>query len=190
MRMGLAIEGYNTTVHSRVDRPMTAGTIFLMCREQIDEYGIGNGIASSSWPASSRASRGDAEPAVQRGKTEASVFTWAAAAPVATSVWRSGRAVILFRRRGRRGHASRRASAASRRSPAKHVRGRRSTAVRAVPAAARQPGRRHAGDLRQQSAADPMFLSAGWRSSCSGTAYVIEQSFQRQGYIYNIFYIC
>ena len=32
---------------------MTAGTIFLMwLGEQIDEYGIGNGISLLSWPAS------------------------------------------------------------------------------------------------------------------------------------------
>ena len=52
--LGLAIPGYDTfffTVTTIII--MTAGTVFLMwIGEQIDEYGIGNGISLLSWPAS------------------------------------------------------------------------------------------------------------------------------------------
>jgi len=45
--MGLAVEGYNGTIYwITAVLTMTAGTIFLMwLGEQIDEYGIGNGIS-------------------------------------------------------------------------------------------------------------------------------------------------
>ena len=98
---------------------MTAGTIFLMwLGEQIDEYGIGNGISLSSWPASSPACR--TRPATlffEHGQFKQSVFTLGGTARGDISFEKLLVLVAPVRRgRGRRSSPSPRASGASRRS--------------------------------------------------------------------------
>ena len=144
---------------------MTAGTIFLMwLGEQIDEYGIGNGISLiimagivARIPDATKTLLFDRRRPASRSRSSRSA---AAAAAGDISFEKLLVLIILFVARGRGGHRHHQGAAAHPdavgQARARPARLRRHPAV---PAAARQPGRRHARDLRQQLAACcPFFL--------------------------------
>ena len=167
--------GYDSwlLLHRHAVVTMTAGTVFLMwLGEQIDEYGIGNGI-SLIIMAGIVARMPDATTTslfFERRQLQAvDLHAWRQRRGGDISFEKLHRADRPVRRRGRGGHRHHQGPAAhpdavgqARPRPARLRR------HAAVPAAAGQPGGRHAGHLRQQPADAPdLRLQAGWPSSPS-----------------------
>jgi preprotein translocase subunit SecY len=203
--MGLAIEGYNTFMFMLTSVIiMTVSSVFLMwLGEQIDEYGIGNGI-SLIIMAGIIARMPDAtmglvlahsgEPSITIPllgvKLKASLFTLGGSGTggdvslekllVLILLFVSVVVAIIYITMGQRRIPT---------QSAKHVRGRR------VYGGTRQflPLRiNQAGVMPIIFASSllmiPTFLFT-WLARQWNWAYVLESAFQRQGYVYNIFYI-
>ena len=176
---------------------MTAGTIFLMwIGEQIDEYGIGNGISliimagivaripdatkTLLFDASHRQAQGvDLHPGRLRHRHDVSLEKIVVLICLFVAVV----VAIIAITKGQRRIPT---------QSAKHVRGRRVYGgTRQFLPLARQPGRRHAGHLRQQPA-DAAVLpvhDAAQHQLGRPWAGKLRDVFERQGYVYNIFYI-
>ena len=168
---------------------MTAGTIFLMwLGEQIDEFGIGNGI-SLLIMAGILARMPGAGLAADQADSSAGVGRRRRANSASETMARVGD--LVRGRRGRRGvhHAG----------PAPHSHAKRQARPRparvrrhaAVPAAAGQSGRRDADHLRQQLAAVPLHAvsSAGRSLSAAFWANLNEAFHRGTSFIYNVLYV-
>ena len=196
---GLAIAGlrHASSTSSPSVLTMTAGTVFLMwIGEQIDEYGIGNGISLIIMAGIVARIPDATDSSALRARRPASSSRSSRSAAAARGDIGLEKLLVLVvpvRRRRRRRHRHHQGPAAhpdavgqARPRPARLRR------HPAVPAAAGQPGRRHAGHLRQQPAASCR------PSSSSGSAQTFDwptgrtsstSAFERQGYLYNVFYI-
>ncbi len=192
--LGLALQGYNGFWYVLTSIiTMTVGTIFLMwLGEQIDEYGIGNGI-SLIIMAGIIARIPDATQSLffERGQLRASIFTLGGSGPGDVGLEKIAVLIFLFVgvviaviaiTKGQRRIPT---------QSAKHVRGRR------VFGGTRQflPLRvNQAGVMPVIFASSllliPMFLFKWVASTFDATwAYNLSSSFERQGYLYNIAYI-
>jgi preprotein translocase subunit SecY len=193
--MGLAIEGYNGfwfVLTSIVT--MTVGTVFLMwIGEQIDEYGIGNGI-SLIIMAGIVARIPDATQSLlfERGELKSSIFMLGGSGTggdvglekliVLAFLFVGVVVAVIAITKGQRRIPT---------QSAKHVRGRR------VYGGTRQflPLRvNQAGVMPVIFASSLLVIPAfgfKWLAGISHWrwAYMLESSFERQGYIYNIFFI-
>jgi preprotein translocase subunit SecY len=193
--MGLAIPGYGTAFNIIVSIvTMTCGSVFLMwIGEQIDEYGIGNGISLLIMAGIiARIPMATQTLLFERGHLRASIFTLGGSGVggdvglekiiVLIVLFVTVVVAVIAITKGQRRIPT---------QSAKHVRGRR------VFGGTRQflPLRvNQAGVMPVIFASSllliPMFLfkvlsrNANWE-----WAYRLEIAFERQGYIYNIFYI-
>jgi preprotein translocase subunit SecY len=193
--MGLAIEGYNGPMYVFTSVViMTVGTVFLMwLGEQIDEYGIGNGI-SLIIMAGIIARIPDATQSLlfERGHLRASILTLGGSG-TGGDVGLEKLVVLVFLFVGvvvgviAITKGQRRIPTQS----AKHVRGRRVYG-----------GTRQFLPLRvNQAGVMPVIFASSllmlplfffkWLSRTSNWtwAWYLESAFERQGYLYNIFYI-
>jgi preprotein translocase subunit SecY len=193
--MGLAIEGYNGFMYVFASiLTMTVSTIFLMwLGEQIDEYGIGNGI-SLIIMAGIIARMPDATYGLlfERGHLRSSIFQLGGSGTgadvglekllVLIFLFIAVVVGVIFITEGQRRIPT---------QSAKHVRGRR------VYGGTRQylPLRiNQAGVMPVIFASSLLLIPTGIFAWLSRTfqwhwAYMLETSFQRQGYVYNIAYI-
>jgi preprotein translocase subunit SecY len=191
--MGLAFEQYTGFfyIFSSI-LTMTVGTIFLMwLGEQIDEYGIGNGI-SLIIMAGIVARIPDATQSLlmERGHLRQSIFTLGGSGTagdigleklvVLMILFVAVVVAVIFITKGQRRIPT---------QSAKHVRGRR------VYGGTRQflPLRvNQAGVMPVIFASSllliPMFVFR-WLAQHASWAYTLQAAFERQGYIYNVFYI-
>ena len=171
---------------------MTAGTVFLMwLGEQIDEYGIGNGISLLIMAGIlARMPCAGYEDLIKPiAANAASNWAAAAAAVGVETLAGAGRAV---RGRGRR-------RGVHHPGPAPHPHAKRQARPRPprlrrhppVPAAAGQPGRRDAHHLRQQLAAVPLGDLPVPRPSAIRSFWSrLEQAFHRgDSWTYNVLYV-
>jgi preprotein translocase subunit SecY len=193
--MGLAIGGYNGFSYILVSiMTMTAGTVFLMwIGEQIDEYGIGNGI-SLIIMAGIVARIPDATMSLlfERGRLKPSIFMLGGSG-VGGEVSLEKLVVLLCMfvivvvavvaiTKGQRRIPT---------QSAKHVRGRR------VYGGTRQylPLKVNQAGVMPIIFASSILLLPGflfkWLSQTTGWewAFRVDQSFERQGYLYNLSYI-
>ena len=180
---------------------MTAGTIFLMwIGEQIDEYGIGNGI--SLLIMAGILAR---VPVAIKGLWENSTSKLDPRARQVRDHHDPAPARAVHRGRGRRDRDHREPAADS--HPVGQARARPAGLRRhpAVPALEGQPGRRHADHLRLQPADLPVVrlqqpgqastpgLADGYAgrvgSFFAGLFQELADAFQRQSYIYTVCYI-
>ena len=192
--VGRVMAGYNTVLLllTAMILTMTAGTVFLMwLGEQIDEYGIGNGISLIIMAGIvARIPAATASLFFEGGQ-----FKWIGLHAgrrrrPGHQLREARRADLPVHRRRRRGHRHHQGPAAhpdavgqARPRPARLRR------HPAVPAAEGQPGRRHAGDLRVGSLLMlPIFLFSGpgQRRPTGAGRRRSATSFERQGYIYNV----
>jgi preprotein translocase subunit SecY len=193
--MGLAIEHYATGFNVLVSIVlMTTGTIFLMwLGEQIDEYGIGNGISLIIMAGIiARIPEATSTLLFERGQLRSSIFTLGGSGTggdvglekliVLVLLFIGVVVAIVAITKGQRRIPT---------QSAKHVRGRR------VYGGTRQylPLRvNQAGVMPVIFASSllliPMFLFRWLAQQFQWNwAWWLEQAFQRQGYFYNIFYI-
>jgi preprotein translocase subunit SecY len=193
--LGLAIEGYNGFWYILVSIvTMTVGTVFLMwIGEQIDEYGIGNGI-SLIIMAGIIARIPDATQTLlfERGRLKASIFTLGGSGTggdvglekilVLIFLFVSVVVAVIAITNGQRRIPT---------QSAKHVRGRRvfGGTKQFLPLRVNQ-----AGVMPIIFASSllliPMFVMK-WIAQTfnSNFAYSLTAAFERQGYLYNILYI-
>jgi preprotein translocase subunit SecY len=192
--MGLAFEAYSGFFYILGSViMMTCGTVFLMwLGEQIDEYGIGNGI-SLIIMAGIVARIPDATQSLlfERGHLRQSIFTLGGSGTggdvgleklvVLAILFVAVVVAVIFITKGQRRIPT---------QSAKHVRGRR------VYGGTRQflPLRvNQAGVMPVIFASSllliPMFVFRWLAGQNWGWAYTLQSAFERQGYVYNLFYI-
>jgi preprotein translocase subunit SecY len=193
--MGLAIEGYGTGFNILVSIvTMTCGSIFLMwIGEQIDEYGIGNGISLLIMAGIiARIPQATQMLVMERGHLKPSIFMLGGSGVggdiglekliVLIVLFVTVVVAVIAITKGQRRIPT---------QSAKHVRGRR------VYGGTRQflPLRvNQAGVMPVIFASSllliPMFVFKLMSRNFQWTwAYWLESAFERQGYVYNIFYI-
>jgi preprotein translocase subunit SecY len=192
--MGLAVEGQGGFMDVLVSLvTMTAGTVFLMwIGEQIDEYGIGNGISLIIMAGIiSRIPEATLSLFFERGQFKPSIFTLGGSGTGDVGLEKLIVLVILFVgvvvaviaiTKGQRRIPT---------QSAKHVRGRRvyGGTRQYLPLKVNQ-----AGVMPVIFASSllliPMFLFRWLDQQFHwGWAGILHRSFERQGYLYNIFYI-
>lgn len=193
--MGLSIPGYSTLWYIIVSIiTMTAGVVFLMwIGEQIDEYGIGNGISLIIMAGIvARIPDATASLLFERGSLKPSIFMLGGSGVggdisleklvVLICMFIAVVVAVVAITKGQRRIPT---------QSAKHVRGRR------VYGGTRQylPLKVNQAGVMPIIFASSLLLLPGfffkWLSQTFGWewAFRLDQSFERQGYLYNIFYV-